>query len=86
MSPDDIVPAFQFHVVQNQPETFNQVEACILQQLQSDHTSAFLHSAAFTHLRRLALYNNSHQGAIALTGHGLCVRLFSDNRVVVKWN
>lgn len=80
------IPCFQFHVVQRQPESFQFVEQCVLEQLQADQDCGFLRSAAFAHLRRQALYETRHTGAVAFTGHGLCVKLFPDNRVVVKWN
>ena len=80
------IPSFQFHVVRSEPESFQPVERCILEQLQADQDCGFLRSAAFAHLRRQALYEARHKGALVSTGHGLCVKLFPDNRVVVKWN
>lgn len=80
------VPSFVFLISQSEPDAFEEVEKCVKLQLGSETTCTFLQTAAFTKLRRLALYEaGSHQGAIAFNGHGLCVKLFPDNRVLVKW-
>lgn len=80
------VPSFSFFISPSNPQAFNEVEDCVKQQLGAETTCSFLQTVAFTKLRRLALYEaGSHEGAVASNGHGLCVKLFPDNRVLVKW-
>ena len=84
--PEVVVPNFMFAVDPKDPDAFSEVERCIMNQLGGESMCSFLQSATFTGLRRMALYEaGSHKGGIAFTGHGLCVRLFPDNRVQVKW-
>ena len=80
------VPVFLFTVQSGDSTCFEQVEACVKEQLKGEDHCSFLKSAAFTLLRRTALYEaGNHNGGFAFTGHGLCVKLFPDNRVLVKW-
>ena len=80
-----VIPSFLFQIHQGNPEGFNEVEQCVINQLQATNGCSFVQSADFTRLRRMALYERHHEGCLAVTGR-LCVRLHVDNRVIVKWN
>ena len=83
---DDVMDVPNFMFIVSDESSFSAVEECIKKQLDGMDSCAFLRSAAFTDLRRKALYQTgSHQGGIAYTGLGLGVKLFVDNRVLVKW-
>ena len=65
---------------------FEPVEACVMKQLRGNAQCSFIQSADFTQLRRWATYHaGRHPGGVACTANGLCVRLYPDNQVTVKW-
>ena len=78
----DCVEEFTFVV----GSSFEEVERCVASQMLGVCGCSFLRSAAFICLRRAALYRaGAHQGGVAYSPNGLCVRLHADNVVTVKW-